>query len=260
MIRKSDPRALEQLALGLDLPEPEEEAGLSREDVQRISLAAMSKLEAESSSHSLRSGAVKLKGESSKLKGDKDSTWLGDYLRLKELGFTWRVAAYIAWEASPKGSRWPGSVTELATEVLGLKSPRVIYTWRKKNPAIDEIISVMQTEPLYEHRRDVIEALIAVASDPDYKGHSDRRLFFEMIGDYVPRSQVDLGKKKLADDDLSEMSDEELRRLTERLSSSSQDDDTPTRSARGLRAPMNLDGSRLEDGRSETEDGQDGDN
>ena len=205
MIRKSDPKDLEQLALGLDLPDPEEELGMSRDEVMRTSMAAMQALEINPSPD--------LSPEGERGKG----SWFGDYLRLKELGFSWRVAAYIAWEASPRGSRWPGTVAELATEVLGLKSPRVIYTWRKKNPAIDEIISVMQTEPLYEHRRDVIEALITVASDPDYKGHSDRKLFFEMIGDYVPRSQVDVGKKKLSDDDLSELSDEELRRLTERL-------------------------------------------
>lgn len=203
MIRKNDPKDLEQLALGLDLPEPEEEAGLSRDEVMRTSMAAMQQLDRRPETED-----------------GKENAWFSDYLRLKELGFSWRVAAYIAWEASPRGSRWPGTVAELATEVLGLKSPRVIYTWRKKNPAIDEIISVMQTEPLYEHRRDVIEALIAVASDPDYKGHADRKLFFEMIGDYVPRSQVDLGKKKVSDDDLSELSDEELRRLTERLKDS----------------------------------------
>lgn len=220
VITKGDFQALEQLALALDLPEPEEEVGLSREDAQRVSLAAMQALDgltqrpASLDDASARPPSPNL----SPLKGGEG--WFADYLRLKEMGFSWRVAAYIAWEASPKGSRWPGSVTDLATEVLGLKSPRVIYTWRKKNPTIDEIISVMQTAPLYEHRRDVIEALIEVASDPDYKGHSDRKLFFEMIGDYVPRSQVDLGKKKISDDDLSELSDEELRRLTDRLKSS----------------------------------------
>lgn len=224
VIRKIDSKNLEQLALGLDLPAPEEDAGLSREEVQRVSMAARQQLDRRPET------------------GDGEPSWFADYLRLKELRFSWRVAAYIAWEASPRGSRCPETVAELATEVLGLKSPRVIYTWRKKNPAIDEIISVMQTEPLYEHRRDVIEALIAVASDPDYKGHSDRKLFFEMIGDYVPRSQVDLGKKKISDDDLSELSDEELRRLTERMSSS-HDDDT---------SPMSPDGSSArEDGEEE---------
>jgi hypothetical protein len=198
MIRKSDPKDLEQLALGLDLPAAEEEAGLSRGEMTRISLAAMHALE------NLQEVEAK-------------AGWFADYVRLKELGFMWRVAAYIAWEASPRGKRWPESMALLATEVLGLKSPRVIYTWRKKNPAIDEIIAVMQTEPLYEHRRDVIEAMIEVASSRDYKGHSDRKLFFEMIGDYVPRAQVDVGKKSLTEDDLSELSDEELRRLTERL-------------------------------------------
>jgi len=235
-ITQSDYDALEQLALGLDLPEPEEEAGLSREEVQRMSLAAMQALEAAQNPGTTPS----LSPEGEK----REAGWFADYLRLKEFGFSWRVAAYIAWESSPKANRWPKTVTDLATEVLGLKSPRVIYTWRKKNAAIDEIISVMQTAPLYAHRRDVIEALIAVASDPDYKGHADRKLFFEMIGDYVPRSQVDLGKKKLSDDDLSELSDEELRRLTERMKGESEkdgepetEDESPTHSLSPLTPP-----------------------
>jgi len=111
--------------------------------------------------------------------------------------------------------------------VLGLKSPRVIYTWRKKNPAIDEVVSVMQTAPLYEHRRDVIEALIAVATDPDYKAHKDRKLFFEMLGDYTPRQQVDVSDNRAALDDLSQLSDDELRKRAELLKEKD-DEDRPT--------------------------------
>lgn len=198
-IKKFDPQTIEQLSLELDLPEPEENVGLSQDEVLRASMAAMQAFEVR-----LETPASPDAGPSAR------DGWLGDYLRLKELGYDWRLAAYIAWESSPKVDRWPKTLGELATEVLGLASPRVIYTWRKKNPAIDSVISMMQSAPLYAHRRDVIEALIAVAKDPDYKGHQDRKLYFEMIGDHTPRKDVNLLDNRAPRDDLSELSDEEL--------------------------------------------------
>jgi hypothetical protein len=113
-----------------------------------------------------------------------------------------------------------------------LKSPRVIYTWRKKNPAIDDVVSLMQSAPLFEHRRDVIEALITVAAEADYKGHSDRKLFFEMIGDYTPRQEVDLSQRKADGDDLSGLSDEELRRRAQALAQADPGSTADGRSAR----------------------------
>jgi len=99
----------------------------------------------------------------------------------------------------------------LASSVLGLQSPRSIYTWRKKYPAIDATISMMQALPLLEHRRDVIEALVEMAKTHDYKAFNDRKLFLEMLGDYIPKSQLGLGKA--ADDGVvGSMSEAELRR------------------------------------------------
>ena len=136
--------------------------------------------------------------------------WLGDYLKLREMGWPWRVAAYIAWAASPRIGRWPKSLAELADKVLGLRSPRVIYTWREKYPSINSVVAVMQAAPLLEHKRDVIEALVQMASDPDYKTFNDRKLFLEMVGLYTPKSKLELeGKAR----DLSELSDEELDAL-----------------------------------------------
>ena len=64
--------------------------------------------------------------------------WTEQYFRLLDAGFPWRVACYIAWAASPKRNRWPKTQDELAHQVLGLTSDRVIGTWRKKNAAIDQ--------------------------------------------------------------------------------------------------------------------------
>lgn len=133
--------------------------------------------------------------------------WFREYVRLREQGWPWRVGAYMAWAASPKNRRWPESIQDLATKVLGLKGPRVIYQWRHKYPAIDAVVAMMQAAPLFEHRRDVLEALVTMARTADYKSFNDRKLFLEMVGDYVPKSQVGVG---VSARDLSELSDEEL--------------------------------------------------
>lgn len=114
--------------------------------------------------------------------------WWQEYLQLRGEGWDWRKAAYIAWAASPARDRWPGTQEELADKVLGLKSDRTIRKWRETHPGIDDRIQQLQVAPLMLHRRDVIEALIAVAQDPDPKAHQDRKLFLEMVGDYRPRS------------------------------------------------------------------------
>lgn len=133
--------------------------------------------------------------------------WFKDYLRLVEQGWPWRVACYIAWASSPKLSRWPETLQELATQVLGLGSPRVIYTWKQRFPAIQTVVVMMQAIPLWEHRADVLKALVKMASTEDYKNFNDRKLFLEMVGDYTPKSQVEVGRSAQS---LEEMSDEEL--------------------------------------------------
>src|SRR5512139_1239330 len=44
--------------------------------------------------------------------------WWADYAHLRNEGFTWRIAAYIAWASSPLQRRWPATLKELATTVL----------------------------------------------------------------------------------------------------------------------------------------------
>lgn len=121
-----------------------------------------------------------------------DYAWWQDYQELVRRGWDWRKAIYIAWEASPVKNRKPASQHELATEVLGLASDRVIRTWRERHPEIQDEIVSMQAAPLLQHRRDIYEALVAVATDPDPKAHQDRKLALEMLGDYRPRAQTDV--------------------------------------------------------------------
>jgi hypothetical protein len=110
---------------------------------------------------------------------------------------------------------------------LGLNSDRQIWAWRTKNPAIDETVALLQAAPLFEHRADIFKALITSAASGDYKSHQDRKLAFEMMGDYVQRMKVESDRRNL--DDLSEMSEEELQQIarlgtTERNEPDEQDD------------------------------------
>jgi hypothetical protein len=141
--------------------------------------------------------------------------WFDDYLSLREAGWSWRVAAYIAWAASPVTQRNPKNQSELATDVLGLRSDRTIRKWKENNPAIEEAIAVAQASPLLKHRREIYTALTVSAMNSEAKHHSDRKLASVLLGDYVEKKDVHLsGKAK----DLSELSDGELAELAARES------------------------------------------
>ena len=141
------------------------------------------------------------------------ATWADDFYRFQDHGWPWRVAAYIAWASSPKNGRWPRTQEDLALKILGLTSDRQISKWRKLNPAIDEMIGIMQSIPLLDHRRDMFEALIASASNPSSKGAQDRKTALSMTGDYVPRQKVEVERAKV---DPLELSDAELEELANR--------------------------------------------
>lgn len=186
-----------QLKFELDLDEIREDADLrviSYQEAQQISAAARMAFD-----------QLRLTD-----RDDAGRGWFDDYLKLVEQGWPWRVACYLAWASSPKTDRWPKTIHDMAVDVLNLKSPRVIYTWRKKYPTIDTVVAMLQAAPLWEHRRDVLEALAAMAKDHDYKAFNDRKLFLEMVGDYVPKSVLELGKK--GPGGIEKMSDDELRK------------------------------------------------
>lgn len=188
---KREANALQQLPLDLVIDEENQGAGggfISPADAQRISEAARAAFES--------TGAA----------------WMEEYRRLREVGWPWRVACYIAWAASPKRERRPKTQAELASQILGLTSDRQIGTWRKKNPVIDETVGLLQAAPLLAHRRDIYDALVESATNPDYKGHQDRKLALELLGDYVPRKDLKLSGS-VAGRGVSEKSDDELRAL-----------------------------------------------
>lgn len=140
--------------------------------------------------------------------------WMEEYEELIEAGWGHKVAVYIAWASCPKGKRTPRTIGEVAG-LLGLNSPRVIYQWRKENPVIDETVTLMQAAPLFQHRADVIGALVEAASNGDYKYAPDRRTYFNLTGDLVEGIELRVKPKV---DDLSGLSDEELAVLEGSLS------------------------------------------
>lgn len=145
--------------------------------------------------------------------GEAVPSWAETYNTLLNANVRPRIAAFVAWATMPKKYRWPETQEQLATEVLGLRSDRVIATWRKKYPEIDAMISVMQAEAMLEYRPGAFHALGTVASDPSYRAASDRKLFFEMTGDHTPKQKIEtdargVGGKVL--DKLKKLSSAEL--------------------------------------------------
>jgi hypothetical protein len=188
-------RPIYQLPLELDLP-VSDETMVSPEEARIRSEAAQKALELMFG----KSGAPR---------------WLEEYFELARGGWPWRVAAYIAWASSPRAGREPKTQDELARFHLGLTSDRAITTWRRKNPAIDETVRMLQSGPLFKHRAEIFTALVAVAVKPEYKSHNDRKLAFELMGDHIPTSklQAELKRRGIGVDDLSELSDDELMAL-----------------------------------------------
>lgn len=158
---------------------------------------------------------------------DTPPIWFAEYDELRAEGWDWRKAAYIAWAASPTVNRWPDNQKELATLVLGLKSDRTIRKWRESDPRIDDRVGKLMVSPLFAHKRDVIDALVQVASSPDPKAHPDRRMFLEMTGDYKPKGQIALsnpdgGPVQLeAVSDFEDLEDTDLDRLIDNLEGAS---------------------------------------
>lgn len=145
----------------------------------------------------------------------KPPRWMDLYKRLHDGGWPWRVAVYIAWAAMPKKYRHPETQEQLATDVLGLTSDRAISTWRKRNAAIDDMVAILQGAMIFDALPDAYDAMITVATSPEYKGHNDRKLMFEMAGVYTPRISAELRKRGLTVDDLEELTDAELEAIAQ---------------------------------------------
>jgi len=112
--------------------------------------------------------------------------------------WNWRKALYIAWKATPKRLRQPGTLEELA-DLLGVNSG-TIRNWRRNDPEIDERVKTFPRKELMEHLVDVYDALVQVATTPEPSAHQDRKLFLELVDEYTPGSRVD-AELTVRDDD-----------------------------------------------------------
>lgn len=142
--------------------------------------------------------------------GEGSSEWMDDYWRMVGEGWPWRQAVYMLWAALPGDARRPRTQEALAVEVLGLTSDRQIRKWRE-NPALDAEVARLAASALSKARANIYQALVESATNPNPRAHADRKLALEMLGDYVPRQVVRVGQE--LPDDLSELSEEELRQL-----------------------------------------------
>ena len=144
-------------------------------------------------------------GGKAKVKRVDGQPWWREYEEIYEVVKGWKmrapahkIAAYIAWASAPLTGRWPERAEDLAVE-LGLKSARSFRQWKDEahdpKGLIVAEIAARQAGPLMRHRRDLYEAMIASATQPNEKGHNDRKLAFEMLGDYKakPVAAVNVG-------------------------------------------------------------------
>jgi len=208
-LKKLHPSYFEQLSLGLEIDELEDgdsQVVFTTEEKARRSMGARQALEkiwdAETQSEEAKDAKEKI-------------TWWDTYQQLLNSKWPWRIACFVAWASSPKINRWPKTQDEFAQKVLGLTSDRVIATWRKKSPDIDGAISLLQSATMLEHRADVIKALVESASSKDHRSNPDRKLFFEMTGDYVPRSRVDVNTDP-GEDEMKSKTEAELMEIARR--------------------------------------------
>lgn len=144
--------------------------------------------------------------------------WWNDYLELRGQGWDWRKAAFIAWLSLPSKRRKPKTQAQLA-DLLGLRSDRTLRYWMRDDEKIREAAAGERVSLLFAHRRDVLDALVAVARKHDPSAHSDRKLYLELTGDYKRTGSLALtgeggGPLDVVDwSELADMSEEELDRV-----------------------------------------------
>lgn len=146
------------------------------------------------------------------------------------MGLDWRKAMVVAWRASSGLNRKPETQAKLAA-LMGLKSDRTIRKWFEESPELEELVATVQAGPLFQHRRDVIVALVASACTEAPANAADRRLFFQLTGDLEEKSQhrlVGSGSEPVrvqaVTADLSRLTTDELVRLRELVSKATMDE------------------------------------
>lgn len=174
--------------------------------------------------------------------------YLRNYNRLLTAGVPFRIALYVTWKTIPHKFRWPETQEKLATELMGLDSDRAIATWRSKYPYIDHMIADLLSEEFLEMRPGAMAAMNEVISEPSHRSTSERRLYFELMGELEKKVSLSLpgggvGKDVLAKldkvptDKLLEMLGPELAGFVEELKRGEGGPSTAPGEAPGSEAP-----------------------
>ena len=114
---------------------------------------------------------------------------------------------------------------ELATKILGLKSDKAIYKWRKLNKDIDARVEAFRAEPLLRYRQDVLHALIDEGKLPRGTGAGQyRRINFHRIALSGSAQTLDKASRLSTDYDFFEMLRTNGRRAARRFLDAHYDD------------------------------------
>lgn len=237
-IREPKPGDYEQLLLDLDLPETELYL-----DAEQTPEQVRARLEA---------AAVAFNGQ------NELPEWYEAYDRLRMAGWSHADAAYIAWAATPRNGRKPGTLKELAVQVCGYTSPRQIHKRRAMNPVIDEAVALMQAEELFEGRADVIDALIRSASTNDYKNKPDRELYFKLRGELVEQSENTSTVRFSADEMAGAREDVEAWRKERFEGQAASGSADKPQAPEEIASPAGFDGAQPAQSRNEVSEGTDG--
>ena len=135
--------------------------------------------------------------------GDPD--WL-IYFDLVEERWPWRKAAYIAWCTQPRDQRQPDTEQKFAIQELGLTSARKVREWKQDDEFLG-FIKDMAKSMLAGARLDIFAALVESATSGNPRNHADRKMAFEMLGDY--KQTLRLGST--LPDDLDQLGESDKR-------------------------------------------------
>jgi len=113
-------------------------------------------------------------------------SWWDIYLDLRARKWTWRKAAYIAWSCVPTHIRIPKTQKELATQVLGMRSDRILRKWRENDPEIEKEIERACMALQRDRVPDAVEAWADMACLRHPSAHRDRITFLTQHKIYKP--------------------------------------------------------------------------
>lgn len=136
------------------------------------------------------------------------------YWELCRQGWRWQKAAYMAWRAAPRDSRRPKTQLELA-EMLGYGGDKIFRIWLNKPDQGKQMLAIIHSaaKAVFEaHIADVDWVTICQAKEPD-SSTGERELFYKRYRELVGET----GQRGLDNDDLDNLSDDEIEAELERL-------------------------------------------